>query len=165
MTTTVISMATKSSDLYDWISGANLQTEGCTLTPPSGQKGLEETGALASAPCHSPSWSLGGQLSPGHPKTQYCLRIHVTLTKEIGAEPLLPHAYMAPVVEDMLCHSRTSLNEAAVMGPGKVILFNGRQSLGEGPSLDEVRDATFTLAGAGSWVGKSAHLAADPLTI
>ena len=161
MTTTVMSMATNSSDLDNQISEANLQTEGHTLTPPSSQKNLEETGALGSAPSHSPV----RQLSPGHPETWYCLGIHVTLTKEIAVAPLLPHAWMAPVVEDMLHHSRTGLTEAVVMGPGKAILFYGRQSLGEDLNLGEAGDATFTLTGAGSWVGKSAHLAADPLAI
>ena len=37
--------------------------------------------------------------------------------------------------------------------------------MGEGLSLGEVRDTTFTLMGAGTWVGKPAYLAADPLTI
>ena len=30
---------------------------------------------------------------------------------------------------------------------------------------DEARDATFLLTGAGTWVGKSAYLTADPMTI
>ena len=30
--------------------------------------------------------------------------------------------------------------------------------------MDEARDATFLLTGAGMWVGKSAYLAADPMT-
>ena len=30
------------------------------------------------------------------------------------------------------------------------------------PELGKVRYATFTLAGAGTWVGKSAHPATDP---
>ena len=51
------------------------------------------------------------------------------------------------------------------MGLGRAVLFYGRQSLGEGLSLGEVRDAVFTLKGAGTWFGKSAHLATDLLTI
>ena len=122
-------------------------------------------GALGSAPSCSPSWSLARQLSPGCPETQSCLGTHVTLTKEIGATPLLSHAWTAPVVEDMLCHGRTGLTDAQVMGPGKAILFYGRQSWGEGLSLGKARDAKFTLTEAGSWVGKLAHLVANPLTI
>ena len=41
----------------------------------------------------------------------------------------------------------------------------GDISLGEGLTADETRDATFLLTGAGMWVGKSAYLAADPMTI
>ena len=31
--------------------------------------------------------------------------------------------------------------------------------------MDEARDATFLLNGAGTWVGKPAYLTADPMTI
>ena len=72
---------------------------------------------------------------------------------------------MAPLVEDMLQHDRTDLTKAVVMGPGRAVLFYGRQSLGEGLSLGKGRDTTFILTGAGTWVGKLTHLAADPLTI
>ena len=72
---------------------------------------------------------------------------------------------MAPVGEDMLQQSRAGLPKAVVMGPGRAILFYGRCSLGEGLSLGKARDTTFTLTDAGAWVGKSAHLAANPLTI
>ena len=65
----------------------------------------------------------------------------------------------------MLCHSRTGLTKAIVTGPGWAVLFYGRQSLGEDLSLGELKDATFMLTGAGTWVGKSAYLANDPLTI
>ena len=37
--------------------------------------------------------------------------------------------------------------------------------MGEGMSLGEVRDAAFTLTGAGTWVGRPDYLATDPLTI
>ena len=37
--------------------------------------------------------------------------------------------------------------------------------MGEGLKVDEARDATFLLTGAGMWVGKSAYLNADPMTI
>ena len=35
---------------------------------------------------------------------------------------------------------------------------------GEGLKADEARDATFLLTEAGTWVGKSAYLTADPIT-
>ena len=31
--------------------------------------------------------------------------------------------------------------------------------------MDEARDATFLLTGAGTWVGKLVYLTADPVTI
>ena len=71
----------------------------------------------------------------------------------------------APLVEDMLCCARTGLTEAMVTGLGRAILCYERHSLGEGLSPDESRDATFMLKGVGTWVGKPAYLAADPLTI
>ena len=37
--------------------------------------------------------------------------------------------------------------------------------MGEGLTADEARDAIFLLTGAGTWVGKLAYLAADPMTI
>ena len=165
MATTVTAMATKSGDFDDQMSGGNLQTKGHTPTPSRGQKDLEETRALGSAPSHSPSWSLAKKPSPSHPDTHYCLGIHMTLTKETGATPPPPHTWMVPVVEDILCYGRTGLTKAVVTGPGWAVLFYGRQSLGEGLSLGEVRDATFTLTGAGTRVGKLAYLTADPLTI
>ena len=164
MTTIVMSMATKSSNLDDHISGANLQNDGHTPTSPSDWKGLEEMGASGSAPSHSPSWSPERQPSPGHSGTQYCLGICVTLTKKRGAAPPAPHIWMVPVVEDMLWHGWAGITKAVVTGPGRAILFYGRHSLG-GLNLGEVRDATFPLTGAGTWVGKLAHLATDPLSI
>ena len=133
--------------------------------PLRGQKDPEEMRVLGSAPSHSPSWSLARKLLPSHPNTKYCLGIHVTLTEETGAAPPPPHTWTAPMVEDMLCHGRTGLTEAIVMGPGRAVLFYGRQSLGEGLSLGEVRDTAFTPTGTYTWVGKPAYPAADPLTI
>ena len=37
--------------------------------------------------------------------------------------------------------------------------------MGEGLRVDEARDATFLLTGAGMWVGKSAYLTTNPMTI
>ena len=37
--------------------------------------------------------------------------------------------------------------------------------MGEGLKVDEARDAAFLLTGTGTWVGKSAYLTADPMTI
>ena len=79
--------------------------------------------------------------------------------------PPPPHAWTGPVVEDMLREARAGLTEAVVIDPGRAILFYGRCSMGEGLKADKARDAAFLLTGAGTWVGKSAYLTADPMTI
>ena len=160
-----MSRATKSSDLEDWTSGANLQTKGITPMPSRSPKDPEEMRALDSAPSHLPSWSPARKPLPGHPNTRHCLGIHMTLTKETGAVPPPPHAWTVPLVEDMLSCDRKGLAKAVVIGPGRAVIFYGRWSMGEGLSLGEVRDNTFALSGAGTWVGMSAYLATDPLTI
>ena len=75
------------------------------------------------------------------------------------------HYWMAPLVEDMLLKARTGLTKAVVTGPGRAVLFYGRRSMGEGLMADKARDPTFLLTGAGTWVGKSAYLTTDPVTI
>ena len=135
------------------MSGANLQLEGCADMPSLSVKDLGELGALGSSPSHLPSWSLARRLLSSCPNTRYCLEIHVTLTKELGALPPPSHSWMAPIVEDMLHDARTSLTEAVVTGPGRAVLFYGRHSLGEGLTIDEARDAAFLLPGVGMWVG------------
>ena len=123
MATTIMSMATRSSNLEDQTSGANLQTEGYMDMQSWSQKGTEEMGTLGSSPSHLPSWSPARRLLPSHPNTRYCLEIHVTITKETGAVPPPSHAWTAPLVEDMLCYARTGFTKAVVMGPGTAVLF------------------------------------------
>ena len=82
-----------------------------------------------------------------------------------GDVPPPPHTWMASIVEDMLQEVRAGLTEAVVIGPGRAILFYGRCSMEEGLKMDEARDATFLLTGAGTWVGKSPYLTSDPMTI
>ena len=65
----------------------------------------------------------------------------------------------------MLHNARTGLTKAVVTGPGRAVLFYGRHSMGEGLMADNARDAAFLLTGAGTWVGKLAFLATDPMTI
>ena len=65
----------------------------------------------------------------------------------------------------MLQEARTGLTEEVVTGPSRTILFYGRHSMGEGLKADEARDAVFLLTGSGMWVGKSAYLTANPMTI
>ena len=160
-----MSMAAKSSDLEDRTSGANLQMEGHADVPSQSAKDPRESEALGSSPSQLASWSPARKPPSNCTNTRHCLEIHVTLAKELGAVPPPSHAWKAPLVEDMLHDTRTSLTEAVVMGPGRAIHFYGRHSLGEGLTLDEARDATFLLTGAGMWVGKPAYLAVDPMTI
>ena len=160
-----MSMAAKSSDLVDEMSGANLQTEGHADVPPQSAKDLWESEALGSSPSCSPSWSLARRLPSSHPNTKHCLEICVTLTEELGAVPPPSHSWMAPLMEDMLHDARTRLTKAVVIGPGRAVLFYGRCSMGEGLTVDEARDAAFLLTGAGTWVGKLAYLTADSMTI
>ena len=89
----------------------------------------------------------------------------MTLPEETGVVSPLSHAWTAPLVKDMLHYARTGPTETKVTGPGMAVLFYGRHSLRETLSPDEPRDATFMLTGVGTWVGKPAYLATDPLTI
>ena len=90
---------------------------------------------------------------------------YVTLMEELGSIPLPSHSWMALLVEDMLHNARTGLTKAVVTGPGRAVLFYGRCSMGEGLTADRARNATFLFTGAGTWVGKSAYLATDSMTI
>ena len=158
-------MAAKSSDLSDKMSDANLQADGQVEVPTQGVKDLWETEEDDSSPSHLPTWSPAWRPPSGHPNMKYCLEIRVTLTEELGAIPPPSHSWMVPLVEDMLRNIRTGLTQAVVTGPGRVILFYGRHSMGEGLKACGARDATFLLTGAGIWVGKSTYLTADPMTI
>ena len=118
-----------------------------------------------SSPHNMPMWSPVQRLPTGRLNTNYFLEIQVTLTHELGDTPPPWYAWTAPVVEDMLREVRAGLTEAVVIGPGRAVLFYGRCSMGEGLKVDEAREATFLLTGAGMWVGKSAYLTANPMTL
>ena len=139
--------------------------EGHADMPSQSAKDLQEPEALDSSSSHLPSWSLAQRPLSSHPNTKHCLEICVTLTIELGEVPPPSHSWMAPLMEDMLHDARTGLTKAVVTGPGRAVLFYGRHSMGEGLTMDEARDATFLLTGAGMWVGKLAHLTTDPMTI
>ena len=160
-----MSMAAKLSDLVNEISGVNLQIEGHTDMQPQSAKDLQKLEASDSSPSHSPSWSPGRRLLSSCPNTKHCLEICVTLTEELGAVPPSSHSWITPLMEDMLHDARTGLTEAVVIGPGRAVPFYGRHSMGESLTVDEARDATFLLTGAGMWVGKLAYLATGPITI
>ena len=112
-----------------------------------------------------PSWSLARKPLSSHPNTGHCPEIHVTLTEDFGAVSLPSHSWTEPLVENMLHDARTGLTKAVVIGPGRAVLFYGRHSMGEGLTMDEARDTTFLLTGAGMLLRKSAYLATDPMTI
>ena len=107
--------------------------------PSQSSKDLWESEALGSSPSCLPSWSPARRPPSSHPNMKHCLEIHVTLTEELGAVPPPFHSW--------------------------TVLFYWRCSMGEGLAKDETRDAAFLLTRTGTWVGKPAYLAADPMTI
>ena len=139
--------------------------KGNTITPPNSWNGPKEMETSGSTLSCSPSQSLARRQRPDHPGTWYYLEIQVILTEDRGTTPPPPHAWQAPVMEDMLWDGKSGLTEAVVMGPGQAILFYGRQSLGEGLSLGKVCDTTFMLLGTISWVGKLAQLNTNVLIL
>ena len=70
-----MSMAAKSSDLVDKMSGANLQVDGHAEVPTQGAKDLWELEAEDSSPSHLPSWSPAQRLPSSCSNTKYCLEI------------------------------------------------------------------------------------------
>ena len=165
MATVFMSVTTRLSDLADQKPGINIQTEGHTLISPSSQKALKTQRYLGTPHDVHLSWSAARTQTPDWSETQYCLEIHVTSTEDERVTPPPPHAWQVPIVEDMVQDGKAGLTEAVVTGPGQAILFYGQWSSGEGLSLGEVWDATFTLSGAISWVGKQAQLSAKPVSL
>ena len=147
------------------MSEANLQADGLMERPAQGAGDQWEMEEEDSSPHNLQTWSPVQRPPTGCLNMKYCLEIRVTLTDEFEDTPPPLHAWMAPVVEDMLQEARAGLMEAVVIGPGRTILFYGRHSMGEGLKADEARDAAFLLTGAGTWVGKSAYLTANPMTL
>ena len=94
-------MAAKMSDRGDIMSEANLQADGLVEKPAQGAVDrweVEEDSSLH----NSLMWSPVKRPPTGHLNMNYCLEIQVTLTDELGDTPPPLHAWMAPVVEDML---------------------------------------------------------------
>ena len=100
MATVFVSMATRSNDLDKQNPGTNIQEEGHTLIPPSGQYSYEDPEAFGSTPSQSPSQSLARK--PNCPETLYCLEIQVVSTEDEGASPPPTQAWQAPIIEDMV---------------------------------------------------------------
>ena len=86
MATVFMSMATRLSNLDEHKPGTNIQEEGPTLTPPSGQNGPEDPEAFGS----TPSWSPARK--PDCPETWFCLEIQVVSTENERAAPPPSHA-------------------------------------------------------------------------
>ena len=158
-------MTTRSSDLDDQKPGINIQTEDHTLTPPRTKNGTKEEEVFGSTPSCSPSQYPVRKPTPNWSETRYCLEIQVTSTEDERVAPPPPHMWQVSIVEDIVQDGKSDLTEAIVTGPGRAILFYGQQSLGEGLSLGEVHDTTFTLSGAIAWVGKQAQLSAKPTSL
>ena len=158
-------MTAKMSDRGDNLTEANLQEEGLREEPAQRAMDRWEMEEEESFPHNSPTWSPVQRPPTGCLNTNYCLSIQVILTDELGEVPPPLHSWTTPVIEDMLRETRAGLTEAVVVGPGRAILFYRRHSLGEGLKVDEARDAAFLLTSARAWVGKSAYLTADPMTL
>ena len=119
-------MAAKVSNLGDKMSEANLQADGQAEKPAHGAADRWETEEEDSSPHNLPMWSPVQRPPLGHLNMKHFLEIQVTLTDELGDVPPPSHAWMAPVVEDILQEARAGLTEAVVTGPGRAILFYGR---------------------------------------
>ena len=97
-----MSMAAKTSDRGDDRTEGNLQMDGPEERPAQGVADHHETEEEDSSPHNSPTWFPILRSPTGRLNMNYCLSIQATLTDELGDVPPPPHAWMAPVVEDML---------------------------------------------------------------
>ena len=70
-----MSMAAKSSDLVDKMSGANIQADGHVEVPTQSVKDLWEPEEEDSSPSSLPFWSPAQRLPSGCPNMKYCLEI------------------------------------------------------------------------------------------
>ena len=95
-------MAAKMSNRGENMSEANLQADG--LVEKSAQRPVDgwEMEEEDSSPHNLPMWSPVQRLPMGCLNMNYYLEVRVTLTDELGDVPPSSHAWMAPVVEDML---------------------------------------------------------------
>ena len=95
-------MAANTSDRGDNMTEVNLQADGLMEEPAQRAVNQREMEEEDSSPPNSLMWSPVQRPPMGRLNTNYCLSIQATLTDELG--DVLPplHAWMAPVVEDML---------------------------------------------------------------
>ena len=118
-----MSMAAKSSNLGDKMSEANLLADGQVEKPAQGAADWWEMEEEDSSPPNSPTWSPVQRPPLGCLSMKHYLEIRVTLTDELGDVTPPQHAWMAPVVEEMLREARAGLTEAVVIGPGRANTF------------------------------------------
>ena len=111
---------------------ANLQVDSLEERPAQRTVDHHEMKEDESSPHDSPMWSPILRPPAGRPSINYCSSIKAILTDKLG--DVLPplHAWMVPVVEDMLRDITARRTEAVVIGPGKAILFYGRHFHGRG---------------------------------
>ena len=121
--------------------------------------------ASGSTPSCSPSQSPARKQMPDCPESRYCLEIQVTSTEDVGTTPPPPHLWQVPLVEDILWDGTSDITQVVVTGPGWATLFYGWWCLEEGVTLGKVCDATLTLSGAISWVGKQSLLSANAVSL
>ena len=95
-------MAANTSDRGDNMTEANLQADGLVEEPAQRAVDLRGMEGEDSSPHSSPMWSPVQRLPTGCLIMNYCLSIQVTLTDELGDVPPPSHAWMTPVIEDML---------------------------------------------------------------
>ena len=95
-------MAAKMSDRGDNMTEANLQADGLVEEPAQRAADQQEMEEEDSSPHNSPMWSPVQRPPTGCLNMNYCLSIQATLTDELGDVLPPSHAWMAPVVEDML---------------------------------------------------------------
>ena len=111
MATNFMSMAAKSSDSGDKTSEANLQADGQVENPAQGAADQQEMEEEDSSPTNSQTWSPVQRPLLGCLNTKHCLEIQVTLMDELGDVPPPPHAWMAPIVEDVkMCCEKPELD-------------------------------------------------------
>ena len=162
MATVFVSMATRLSDLDYQKCGTNIQKEGHTLTPPSGQNGPEDPEAFGSAPSWSPSQSLVREpdcnetLLPGNTDD-----LHQRWESSTTSISFMAGASCGRHGARWQSWPNRSRSD----GPGQAILFYRQQSLGEGLSLGKAWDTAFMLSGTISWVSKWAQLSTKPASL
>ena len=75
------------------------------------------------------------------------------LNRRIGGHTPTLSFLDGPTSRRHAVQSKNWTNQAVVTGPGRVVVFYGRHSMGEVLMADKARNAAFLLTGGGMWVG------------